>query len=108
MTPHNVTTTPPNVDAIKLLNEMLTSPPWSGHLWSRLALDAAIRTIQRGSHLTDEERLSALHSAIASSPPISSPSVPPRSPYPPPPRTAPPRTVPPRPGVPRTKSEKNP
>lgn len=48
----------------KLVDQMMDESPWKDKLWSRCALTTAARAIRRGRHLSAEERLANIMSAV--------------------------------------------
>lgn len=48
----------------QLVEQMINQKPWSDHLMARGALSIAARTIRRGRHLSDREKLANLKRAI--------------------------------------------
>lgn len=48
----------------RLVEEMINQKPWSDHPHTRMALAVAARTIKRGRHLTDAEKVENLAKAM--------------------------------------------
>lgn len=47
-----------------LVEQMITQRPWCNHPWARCALATAARTIRRGRHLTEPEKIENLAASM--------------------------------------------